>query len=161
MLVISFLFYRVSVFLFWTLRYQLNKKKVADIPIYPSIDPFPIYTFFDPQKDARDAHELMKTSDGSFHKLINLGHYIAGKHLIMVTDADAFRTILTDIETFPKFRLPYDMLPLFGEGLVTSSGEIWKQERRLITPLFHFGVLKLIHSRMVEESSRLVEMLEK
>lgn len=158
---VGFLFYRVAIFLFWTLKYQLNKKKFADLPRFAGKHPLPMFLLYDPQQDVCDTFEKLKGEDGSFHKLINMGADLAGNHAIFVTDADAFRLMLTDIDTFPKWKISYELLPFFGEGLVASSGELWKQQRRLITPLFHFGVLKLIHPRMVEESTRLVKKLEK
>lgn len=43
----------------------------------------------------------------------------------------------TSVPTMYKF-----MLSWLGEGLLLSSGARWKRSRRLLTPAFHFDVLR-------------------
>ncbi|XP_001604044.1 cytochrome P450 4C1 [Nasonia vitripennis] len=55
----------------------------------------------------------------------------------------------------------YDyMKPWLGDGLVTSTGELWFSHRRLITPAFHFGVLEEYGAVMREKVEIFKECIE-
>lgn len=68
-------------------------------------------------------------------------------HDVLVRQADAF----------VKSRITRSVLgPMLGRGLVTSEGELWRHQRKLINPAFHFSSLRamvpLMDSRRALES---------
>ena len=53
------------------------------------------------------------------------------------------------------------ILPWFGDGLLCSSGNKWHRNRKLLTPAFHFDVLKEYGSIFNECAIKLVNKLDK
>lgn len=138
------------------------KIHLLEIPIFKNVprhpNTFAIKDVFD--RFGRFENQLidgMKNSDGSFKPVVNLGTWGNGHHYIAISDAEAFKTILPDLINFPKLGPSYNWFSiLIGNGLVTSSGDVWKSQRKMITPLFHFGVLKRIVPVMVDITKHLI-----
>lgn len=64
--------------------------------------------------------------------------FIWGQPLVVVSDPELVREIfLTNPDHYPKNNWSYSFFePILGEGLVTSSGEHWRKQRRLLRPPF-------------------------
>ena len=62
-----------------------------------------------------------------------------GSHLYVTRDPDFIRDVLvTCTSAFKKQGGANDRLrPVLGNGLVTSDGELWKRQRKLMQPAFH------------------------
>lgn len=77
--------------------------------------------------------------------------------IIRARDAEK---ILGSSKHIEKSRL-YDMFhPFLKTGLLTSKGEKWHKRRRMLTPTFHFDILREFFDVFREESDKLVESLK-
>jgi cytochrome P450 len=65
--------------------------------------------------------------------------------MLLTSDPEIIKQI-TITKRLPKASVVYDLLkPIFGNGILLSSGELWKKQRTLINPIFsHQNVSKLI-----------------
>ena len=75
-----------------------------------------------------------------------------------LTEPDIARDILVDRpEQFQKPRLLKHALSHIGNGLVTSNGALWKQQRKLMQPAFHHRHLAAYGDEMVAFATQLVD----
>ncbi|XP_043484955.1 cytochrome P450 4C1-like [Leptopilina heterotoma] len=79
---------------------------------------------------------------------------------IFINKPRQMEVILPKIETSTKADL-YNAIDLWlGGGLLTSSGEKWFQNRKHLTPAFHFGVVEQFMKTMSEKAEILVQCIE-
>jgi cytochrome P450 len=60
-----------------------------------------------------------------------------GRHIVAVSGSDAARhVLLTNQDNYTK-GIEYELLRIvLGEGLLTSEGEVWRRQRKLVQPMF-------------------------
>ncbi|MFO7697175.1 MAG: cytochrome P450, partial [Anaerolineae bacterium] len=79
---------------------------------------------------------------------------LLGEESIFVNDPDAVQHILqTNARNYDKQTMDYQLLyPLVGQGLLTSDGDAWLRQRRLMQPAFHRQRIAALGQMMVEET---------
>lgn len=86
--------------------------------------------------------EEVTEEDGRVKDMFTVGMSAQGAGSLFVCSPELIKQVLVEAN-FPKQRLPYEALKVIvGDGLVTSTGDTWKVQRRLITPVFHFKALR-------------------
>lgn len=106
--------------------------------------------------------EGMRNPDKTFKPVVNLGPWGNGQTYVAVQDAEAFRTILPDMTTYPKNPNTYSWFSyLIGKGLIVANGDEHRIQRKRITPLFHMAVLKRTVPVMVDATKELLKALRK
>ncbi len=77
------------------------------------------------------------------------------QHFVIVNHPDHVRHVmLTNRDNYPKGRLNRQILgPVMGQGLLTSEGEFWRRQRRIMAPAFH-------HDRLVALSRIMAQSIE-
>ena len=89
-------------------------------------------------------------------------YHVGPLHVYQLTHPDLARQVLVEQpEKFHKAQLiKRAFRPFAGEGLLTSDGALWRQQRRLMQPAFHPAQLTTYGAAMVEHALRMVEAVE-
>jgi cytochrome P450 len=93
----------------------------------------------------------------------DIAHYQVGPlHVYQLSHPDFAKQILVEEpEKFYKARLIKQAFGAFaGQGLLTSDGVMWKQQRKLIQPAFHHAQLMTYGALMVGHTLRIIDSLE-
>ena len=87
---------------------------------------------------------------------------ILHKKFIVIDNADYFKSILQEqYKHFYKYDLSGLLTKFLGEGLITSNGQFWLQQRRALQPAFHkqqvenmVGVIHLEVDKLIDSLRR-------
>ncbi|XP_072048847.1 LOW QUALITY PROTEIN: cytochrome P450 4F2-like [Amphiura filiformis] len=75
---------------------------------------------------------------------------------LAVVDPDSMKTVLSTSE--PKDEFLYGAVrPWIGDGLLLSKGKKWARNRRLLTPAFHFKILKSYMDIFKDSTNQLID----
>eukprot|EP01100_Stratorugosa_tubuloviscum_P006375 TRINITY_DN275_c0_g2_i1.p1 TRINITY_DN275_c0_g2~~TRINITY_DN275_c0_g2_i1.p1 ORF type:complete len:513 (-),score=225.51 TRINITY_DN275_c0_g2_i1:104-1642(-) len=151
--------YIICRFMFFIIRYQIVKHKYKHLPrLNNSICPF--FEFFSETGGLEKFLNSLFDKNGETVPIQFLGPYIDGTNFVAISDPEAIREVLVNEEKFPKHPKLYSLFEeIIGKGLVISNGELWKRERKVLTPLFHFGRLKNYVPIILQHSLSTVQRL--
>ena len=108
-----------------------------------------------------DPHEAIMASREMWR---NLGSkfitWLGPKPILMCSDASWLEKLLKSPNLIIKSEFYLFFHDLLGTGLLTSTGSKWKKRRKMITPAFHFSILKDFLDIFHEQSLIFVDKLE-
>ncbi|XP_050351919.1 cytochrome P450 4C1-like [Nymphalis io] len=84
---------------------------------------------------------------------------IFNKKVVLIYNPEDIETVLTNTKYNDKGFMYYFLRPWLNDGLLVSDGAKWRQRRKILTPAFHFNILRHFNTILVENSEKLVESL--
>lgn len=125
------------------------KGLAKEVPAYPSRIPFVGHLLRGWSDPIGLFQEALAVHPGAVRVVFGPYHYV------MVSSPDSIKHVVTDnAKGYEKSR-NYDGLKIvFGQGLLTSEGEFWKRQRRLVQPAFHRQKLHGLTDKMASTTRR-------
>ncbi|XP_072766427.1 cytochrome P450 4C1-like isoform X2 [Anoplolepis gracilipes] len=80
--------------------------------------------------------------------------------IINVAHPNDIETILSSTKHIEKGSVYAYLFPWFGTGLLTSTGTKWHNRRKILTPTFHFNILRQFVNIFIEEGDRMTKSLK-
>ncbi|XP_020298764.1 cytochrome P450 4C1-like, partial [Pseudomyrmex gracilis] len=86
--------------------------------------------------------------------------WIGPECTIFLRHPDDLEKVLSTTKHNAKSRLYSMVRPWLNDGLLTSKGNKWHTRRKLLTPAFHFNILRHFVDVLVEESNHMAKSLK-
>uniref|UniRef100_UPI003B436FEE uncharacterized LOC140265571 n=1 Tax=Amyelois transitella TaxID=680683 RepID=UPI003B436FEE len=78
---------------------------------------------------------------------------------VNIYNPEDIEVIISTTKFNEKSRVYYFLKPWLQDGLLLSNGSKWQQRRKILTPAFHFNILREFYVVLEENSDRLVAKL--
>ncbi|XP_036142986.1 cytochrome P450 4C1 isoform X1 [Monomorium pharaonis] len=102
--------------------------------------------------------EFLITFSVQYYPIFKVWIFLYG--IVSIRHPDDLETILSSTRDIDKSRI-YEMLhPWLGMGLLTSGGSKWHSRRKILTPTFHFNILKQFVEILVKEGESMTRSLK-
>jgi cytochrome P450 len=80
---------------------------------------------------------------------------VLGKRVLLLSDpADVEAVLVNDRDSYGRSTEVRNLRPIFGDGLLSSEGDLWRKQRRLIQPAFS-------HERILQYSAVMLASMER
>jgi len=79
--------------------------------------------------------------------------------VVVMSEPSAAKVIFQSSKNITKASLYKLISDWLGIGLLTSTGEVWKRKRRLLTPAFHSKILEEYHKVSISQTEKFIEKL--
>ncbi|MDO9181414.1 MAG: cytochrome P450 [Bacteriovorax sp.] len=122
--------------------------KISSIPFFGSV--------FEYAKDPLKYYERLQSLEKPivYDKLF-------GKYFYIVFDGNLIDEIfIKNSKNYEKNKFLKSFSDFFGEGLLTSDGARWRQDRKIIQPSFNRNKISLYSERMLVESQSFIKKLD-
>ncbi|CEM01481.1 unnamed protein product [Vitrella brassicaformis CCMP3155] len=144
-------------------RYLMRNREYKDLPPRKGLMPF-VRAFASGESKGQSIDGLLDDwrdpdHPDQFLEVVDIGPDFAGRRLVGLNQPAAIAEVLADQDKYPKAPLIETLVEIAGYGLATSSGALWHRQRKLLSPLFHFGALRVAHKFMARNADRLVQQL--
>ncbi|XP_013176872.1 PREDICTED: cytochrome P450 4C1-like isoform X2 [Papilio xuthus] len=80
---------------------------------------------------------------------------------VNIYNPEDVEVILSSMKYHEKSQAYIFLKPWLHDGLLLSSGTKWQKRRKILTPAFHFNILRRYHASIAENTIRLVATLRK
>ncbi|CAH0405315.1 unnamed protein product [Chilo suppressalis] len=105
-----------------------------------------------------DLMQLPRKSAKKFGKIFRFWSFPIGA--VVIYDPEDIEKVLQSMKHNEKALIYRILQPWLKDGLLLSNGLKWQQRRKILTPSFHFNILKQFLVTLEENSARLVKDLE-
>ncbi|XP_058793775.1 cytochrome P450 4C1-like [Phymastichus coffea] len=142
----------------WIGRYFSLRSKLSAIP-GPINIPFIGLTWQLINISSEDRFQFVNNLLGKYKNGITL-IWIGPEPVVIITKPELIEVVLSSNTLITKASGYDSIKPWLGQGLVTSTGDLWFKHRKLITPTFHFNILEEYAAIMQDNVEILIECIE-
>ncbi len=84
------------------------------------------------------------------------------RSLFPMNPADVKRVLIDESEDFPKSTMVEETLGLLiGDSIFVSNGDVWRRQRRMMTPAFEHTRVKVVFDMMKTAAASMIERLDR